>query len=98
MVQFLTGVTVLSLLQTVQISSGATQPPIQWVLVVLGVLSPGVEWAGHDVDHSFPSSAEVRNEWNCIATPTILHGVHRDNFSFMHSDTTPQCARLQGVH
>jgi hypothetical protein len=36
-----------------------TQPPIQWVL---GTLSLGVKWQGHEADHSFPSIAEVKND------------------------------------
>jgi hypothetical protein len=40
---------------------GPTQPPIQWVP---GVLSPGGKARpGRDADHSPPSSAEVKNEW-----------------------------------
>jgi hypothetical protein len=39
---------------------GPTQP-IQWVP---GVLFPGVMWAGREVDHSPPSSAEVKNAWS----------------------------------
>jgi hypothetical protein len=38
---------------------GPTQPPIQWVP---GVLSQGVKRPGREVDHSPPSSAEVK-EW-----------------------------------
>jgi hypothetical protein len=39
---------------------GPTQPPVQWVPVVL---SPGVKARpGRDADHSPPSSAEVVNE------------------------------------
>ena len=29
----------------------------------------GVEWPGHYADHSFPSSAEVKNEWNYASFP-----------------------------
>jgi len=36
---------------------GPTQPPIQWVL---GALYPGIKRPGHEVDHSPPSSAEVK--------------------------------------
>jgi hypothetical protein len=39
---------------------GPTQPPVQWVPVVL---SPGIKARpGRDADHSPPSSAEVVNE------------------------------------
>ena len=44
-----------------------------------------VKQVGHEVDHSPPSSSEVRNEWNFTFTPHIcLHGVYRDNFTFLH--------------
>jgi hypothetical protein len=36
---------------------GPTQPPIQWVLAAL---SMGVKRPGREDDHSFPSSAEVK--------------------------------------
>jgi len=39
---------------------GPTQPPIQWVL---GALSLGVKWLGHEADHSLPSSAKVK-DWH----------------------------------
>jgi hypothetical protein len=39
-----------------------------------------VPW--RDVDHPLPSSAEVKNEWSCITTPSIrLHDVDGDNIS-----------------
>jgi len=34
------------------------------LLSICAVVLPGDEVAGHDVDHSPPSSAEVKNEWN----------------------------------
>jgi hypothetical protein len=37
---------------------GPTQPPIQWIPVVI---SPGVEQPGCEADHSPPSSAKVKN-------------------------------------
>jgi len=47
---------------------GPTQPPVQWVL--------GVKQLGHEVDHSPPSSAEVKNVWNYTSTPPVhLHGM-----------------------
>jgi hypothetical protein len=34
-----------------------------------------------EVDHSRPSSAEVRNEWSCTSTlPICLHGVDREKY------------------
>jgi hypothetical protein len=55
---------------------GTIQPPIQWVL---GALSLVVKQLGHEVDHSPPSSAEVKNAWSYTSTPPIrLHGVVLD--------------------
>jgi len=45
----------------------------QWVP---GALFLGVKRPGREVDHSPPSSAEVKNAWNYTSTPPIrLHGV-----------------------
>jgi hypothetical protein len=50
-----------------------TQPPIHWVP---GVLSLGVKRPGRDVDHSPPSSAEVKESAElCFQSPIRLHGV-----------------------
>jgi hypothetical protein len=48
------------------------QSPIQWVP---GSLSPGVKRKGREVDHSPPSSAEVKKMWIYTSTPIRLHGV-----------------------
>jgi hypothetical protein len=60
-----------------------TQLPIQWVS---GVLSLGVNRPEREVDHSPPSSADVKNAWSYTSTlPIRLHGVvltYRDNFTF----------------
>jgi hypothetical protein len=45
---------------------GHTQPLIQWVP---GSLSLGVEWPGHEADHSPPSGAEVKNIWSYTSMP-----------------------------
>jgi hypothetical protein len=50
----------------VQISSGPQSS--HWVSRALFL--GGVEWPGHVLDHSFPFSAEFKNEWNYISTPT----------------------------
>jgi len=35
----------------------------------------------HEVNHSPPSRAKVKNEWSHTSTPPIcLHGVEKDNF------------------
>jgi hypothetical protein len=48
---------------------GPTQPPNQWVL---GPLSPGVKWPGHETDHSPPSSAKVKNDGAIPPLPNML--------------------------
>jgi len=53
-------------------TSNYIQHPIQWVP---GALSLGVKRPAREADHSPPSSAEIKNEWNCTSTSTIrLHG------------------------
>jgi hypothetical protein len=44
----------------------STQPPIQWVPAAL---SPGVKRSGREVDHSPPTSAEVKRMWIYTSTP-----------------------------
>jgi hypothetical protein len=44
----------------------STQPPIQWVP---GALSTGVKQLGREVDHSPPTSAEVKKMWIYTSTP-----------------------------
>jgi len=52
---------------------GLTQYPIQWVP---GALTPEVQWAGCETDHSPISSVEVKNAWSYNSTlPTCLYGV-----------------------
>jgi hypothetical protein len=46
--------------------------PIQWVP---WALSPGVKWPGREVDHSPPTSAEVKKMWIYTSTLIHLHGV-----------------------
>jgi hypothetical protein len=46
-----------------------TQPPIQWVP---GALSSGVKRSGREVDHSPPTSAEVKNIWIYTSTPPYV--------------------------
>jgi hypothetical protein len=45
---------------------GPTQPFIQWVP---GILSLGLKRTVCEADHSPPSSAAVKNAWNCTYTP-----------------------------
>jgi hypothetical protein len=44
-----------------------TQPPIQWVQ---GVLSLGVNWQGHEADHSSETSVEVKK---CVSIHPLPH-------------------------
>jgi hypothetical protein len=45
----------------------------------------GVWWPGREVDHSPPSSAEVKNEWSHTSTPLIyLHYTDRDDFNYLY--------------
>jgi hypothetical protein len=44
---------------------------------------PGVSKLKCEVDHSSPSSAEVKNEYSYTSTlPVCLYGVERDKFTF----------------
>jgi hypothetical protein len=47
---------------------GPTQPP-KWVF---GDLSLGVKRQGREADHSFPTSAEVKEIWVYTATPPYI--------------------------
>jgi len=43
----------------------------------------GMKWSGYEADHALSSSAEVKNEWNCISASNMcLHGMQWDNFTF----------------
>ena len=58
---------------------GTTQPPIQWVP---GFFS-GVKRPGRQVNHSPPSSDDVKSKWSCTSTILIcLNGVDGENFTF----------------
>jgi hypothetical protein len=44
---------------------------------------PAVKWVKHDVAHSPPSSAKVKNVWSYASTPPIcLQGLYRDSFAY----------------
>jgi hypothetical protein len=45
---------------------GPTQSPIQ------GALTLGVKRPERETEQSPPSSAEVKNEWNCTSTPQYV--------------------------
>lgn len=60
-----------------------THLPVQ---LVLGAVSLGVEWPGHETNHLPPYSAKVNFEWRYTSTPpTCLCGLYRDNFAFTFS-------------
>jgi hypothetical protein len=43
----------------------------------------GIKQPGRDVDHSPPSSSEVKNEWSYTSAPPMcFQGVDRGNFNF----------------
>jgi len=51
---------------------GSTQPVIQWVYQVLSL---GIKQPERESDHSFPSSAAVKNSWSYTSSPPVrLHG------------------------
>jgi len=51
---------------------GSTQPPIQWVM---GALTTGIKWLGHEADHSPPTGAEVKHAWSYTSIPmSSWHG------------------------
>ena len=59
-----------------------TQPPIQWAPCFF----PRDKRADLHVDHSSPTSPEVKNEWSYTSSsPTCLHGVDRGNVTFSAS-------------
>jgi hypothetical protein len=42
--------------------------------------SPGIKQPRHEVDHSHPSNAYVKNEWSRTSpSPIYIHGVHTNN-------------------
>ena len=77
MVQDLAEVRVTSLLQCIPPVSVAH--PVSHA-VGTGGSFPGVKQAGHEVDHSSPSSAEGKNVSSSYYS-ILLHGVQRDNFT-----------------
>jgi len=38
-------------------------------------------WPGREVDHSPPSSADVKNMWSYTSFPPRRRGVHKDKFT-----------------
>lgn len=67
-----------------RMSLGPTHPPIHFGPEGL---SAGIKGLGYWAEHSLPTGAEFKNEWNYISTPKCLHGTHRDNFTFTFTRT-----------
>jgi len=66
--------------KTLQI--GCEAPQASYSVGTLGCF-PGVRRREHEVNHSPPSIAEVKNEWRYTsASPICLHGVGRENITF----------------
>ena len=72
----------LSVLQMSSPTLEPTQAPIQEISVLF---SGGTTGAGeHEVNHSSPSSVEVKSEWRPASVPYIrFHGVERKNVTFV---------------
>lgn len=52
------------------------------IMWVLEVLSAGVNQLECKVDHSLPTSADLKNEWSYTSAPPIcLHAVDREDFT-----------------
>jgi hypothetical protein len=73
---------ILSLLQNVQSGSGGhltSHSKHNWGTSI-----------GHETDHSFSPSAEIKNKWNYTASPPVgLHGVHSYSFTtYLHTKQT----------
>jgi hypothetical protein len=66
-VKFLARVRDVSLLHGIQIATGSQSPMHGW-----GGYFPGVKQLEHEAEHSCPSSAEVKNEWDS-AFASALH-------------------------
>jgi hypothetical protein len=53
---------------------GPTKLPVEWVP---GTVSLGVEWLELGDGQTYPSNAEVKNDWRCTSIPIFLPGMHR---------------------
>ena len=57
---------------------GFCQPPVQFV----GLFSQGPKWPGLEADHSLYSVLRLIMVELCLDSPTCLHGMHRENYTF----------------
>jgi len=65
---------------------GPSLPPMKWV--------PG-SFPGRNVDHSPPSTAEVKNKWNYTSPPPIwVYGVYRAIFTFTANRRFPEALQF----
>jgi hypothetical protein len=69
---------------------GSTPSPVQWVQ---GILSSGLKWPGHEVDHSSSSSAEVKNVWSYTSSPQYVY-----RRSLEQKSQVPQSHRVMDLH
>ena len=69
-----------SVLQNIQISSGAYPDSYSVVTSILGGEGEGGHIVGgHEVYHPPPSTAKVKNDWDCTSSPTLcLHDMDRN--------------------
>jgi len=68
-----------SLLKNAQ--TGSRAPPVSYLMDTVRPL-PGIWQPGCKVNHSTPSSAEVKNGWSDTSLPICLHGMEKDTFTF----------------
>jgi hypothetical protein len=70
--------------------SPAPQAPVQRAL---GALSSGLKRPEHDIGHTSPSSANVKNEWSYTSIPpTRFRSVHYDNVASDQTDVRATAA------
>jgi len=82
-IRMLLGVRDFSVLQNVQTGSGAHPASCS---LGTGVLSWGLKWLGHYINHRPPSSANLKNEWSYTSSPFMcLNCMDSENFYiFLH--------------
>jgi hypothetical protein len=43
----------------------------------------GIKQLGYEADHSFLFNAKIKNEWCSTSTPVCLHGMYKENLTFI---------------
>jgi hypothetical protein len=62
--------------QKICLFATASRPAVVSTQCIPRALTAGLKQPGHEVDHSSPSSAAVKNAWSCASAPSLrLHGV-----------------------